>query len=55
MGGTLPVAEALAPELLSLPMYPELTASQIEQVSEAVLLFLDHVETRELCAPATHS
>jgi dTDP-4-amino-4,6-dideoxygalactose transaminase len=55
MGGSLPVAEALASEILSLPMYPELTASQIEQVSEAVLLFRDYVETREPSVSAAHS
>jgi dTDP-4-amino-4,6-dideoxygalactose transaminase len=37
--GSLPVSEALAPEILSLPMYPELSDSQIEEVSEAVLQF----------------
>jgi dTDP-4-amino-4,6-dideoxygalactose transaminase len=46
--GSLPVSEALAREILSLPMYPELSNSQIESVSEAVLEFLDEAETREL-------
>jgi dTDP-4-amino-4,6-dideoxygalactose transaminase len=51
MRGSLPVSEALASEILSLPMYPELSESQIEQVSEAVLQFLDKVETREVSVP----
>jgi dTDP-4-amino-4,6-dideoxygalactose transaminase len=50
--GSLPVTEALAAELLSLPMYPELRDSQIEQVSEAVLQFLDQVEGQEVLVPA---
>ena len=37
--GSSPVAEALAQEILSLPMYPELTNPQIQQVAEAVLEF----------------
>jgi dTDP-4-amino-4,6-dideoxygalactose transaminase len=35
--GTLPVAEKVAGEILSLPMYPELTDTQISYVAEAVL------------------
>jgi dTDP-4-amino-4,6-dideoxygalactose transaminase len=35
--GSLPVAEALAGEILSLPMYPELTESQIDYVTETIL------------------
>jgi len=46
--GSLPVSEALASEILSLPMYPELTDSQIKQVSEVVLQFLDQAEAKEL-------
>jgi len=34
--GSLPKAEQAAKEVLSLPMYPELTEAQIKQVSEAV-------------------
>jgi dTDP-4-amino-4,6-dideoxygalactose transaminase len=37
--GDFPEAEAAAREELSLPMYPELTADQIERVSEAVREF----------------
>jgi len=48
MRGSLPVAEALAPEILSLPMYPELTESQRDQVTEAVLEFLDQVEMQQI-------
>ena len=41
MRDSLPVSEALASEILSLPMYPELTNNQIEQTCEAVLQFLE--------------
>ncbi len=34
--GSLPVAEAAAREVLSLPMYPELTEAQVKSVCEAV-------------------
>ena len=34
--GSLPVAERIAPELLSLPMFPELTPGQIDYVCEKV-------------------
>jgi dTDP-4-amino-4,6-dideoxygalactose transaminase len=37
--GDFPVSERIASEELSLPMFPELTDEQIEQVSEAVLEF----------------
>ena len=34
--GRFPIAEKLAGEILSLPMYAELTAEQIEQVCEVL-------------------
>jgi dTDP-4-amino-4,6-dideoxygalactose transaminase len=34
--GSFPVSEAVAREVLSLPMFPELTRAQIGQVGEAV-------------------
>jgi dTDP-4-amino-4,6-dideoxygalactose transaminase len=34
--GSLPVTEALAEQIVSLPMYPELTEAQLQQVVEAV-------------------
>jgi len=34
--GSLPVAEQAAAEVLSLPMYPELTEEQVRSVSDAV-------------------
>jgi dTDP-4-amino-4,6-dideoxygalactose transaminase len=34
--GSLPAAEQAAREVLSLPMYPELTEAQIRQVADAV-------------------
>ena len=46
--GSLPVSETLASEILSLPMYPELSESQTDQVTEAVLKFLDRVETQQV-------
>lgn len=48
--GSLPVSEALASEILSLPMYPELSESQTDQVTEAVLEFPDQVETQQVSA-----
>jgi dTDP-4-amino-4,6-dideoxygalactose transaminase len=48
MRGGLPVSEALASEILSLPMYPELSESQTDQVSEAVLDFFDRVEKQQV-------
>ena len=38
--GSLPVAEVLAEQILSLPMYPELTDGQIQRVTEAILEFV---------------
>jgi dTDP-4-amino-4,6-dideoxygalactose transaminase len=35
--GTFPIAERCASEFMSLPMYPELTYSQVEQVIEGVI------------------
>lgn len=34
--GRFPVAEALAPEILSLPMFPELTDAQIDRIAGAI-------------------
>jgi dTDP-4-amino-4,6-dideoxygalactose transaminase len=39
--GAFPVAEALAGELLSLPVYPGMTDSQVERVVETVRAFFD--------------
>jgi dTDP-4-amino-4,6-dideoxygalactose transaminase len=55
MRGSLPVSEALAAEILSLPIYPELRDRQIEQVSEAVLQFSDQVERQEALVPASQN
>jgi dTDP-4-amino-4,6-dideoxygalactose transaminase len=49
----LPVAEELASEVLSLPMYPELSDSQIEEVSQAVLESLDQLKTQGLSLTAS--
>jgi dTDP-4-amino-4,6-dideoxygalactose transaminase len=40
--GDFPVTERAAGRMLSLPMYPELTAAQIDYVAEAVTEALDH-------------
>ena len=37
--GTLPVTERAAKEVLSLPIYPELTENEVQQVIEAVKSF----------------
>jgi len=37
--GSFPVAEKVAPEILSLPMFPQLTAEQQQRVAAAVLSF----------------
>ena len=37
--GDLPVAERLSSQVLSLPVYPELTAEQIDYVAQMVLKF----------------
>jgi dTDP-4-amino-4,6-dideoxygalactose transaminase len=34
--GSLPVAEQAARDVLSLPMYPELTEEQVREVADAV-------------------
>ena len=33
--GSFPVAEEIAPEILSLPMFPEITSEQIQRVADA--------------------
>jgi dTDP-4-amino-4,6-dideoxygalactose transaminase len=42
--GQFPVAEKLCAEVLSLPMFPELTAEQVEYVAEHVNEFLERVD-----------
>jgi dTDP-4-amino-4,6-dideoxygalactose transaminase len=37
--GTFPVTERLSAEILSLPLFPELSAKQIEYVLEALAAF----------------
>jgi len=39
--GDFPVTESIADQLLSLPMYPELTRNQIEYITESVREFFD--------------
>ena len=46
--GSFPVAEQSAREVLSLPMYPELTIGQLETVADALASLL---RTRDFAAP----
>ena len=48
--GDFPVAEKVASQELSLPMFPELTAAQIEVVASAVTEFESNIETDRLSA-----
>ena len=40
--GDFPVAERVAGEILSLPMFPQITADQQARVAEAILEFQEH-------------
>jgi len=40
--GSLPIAETLAEEILSLPMYPELGQEQIDYLVSTLLDFTNH-------------
>ncbi|MDP9222642.1 MAG: DegT/DnrJ/EryC1/StrS family aminotransferase [Actinomycetota bacterium] len=44
--GAFPTSERLARESLSLPMYPELTADQIESITGAIRAFFDSSDAR---------
>ena len=37
--GDFPVSEELADRILSLPMFPEITDEQVEEVAEAISVF----------------
>lgn len=50
--GDLPIAEKVAPEILSLPMYPQLTASQQDRVVDEICKFVG-VKSKVLAASAT--
>jgi dTDP-4-amino-4,6-dideoxygalactose transaminase len=43
--GFFPVAEKCASEFVSLPMYPELTETQIQYVSDAIKIFFPETLT----------
>jgi dTDP-4-amino-4,6-dideoxygalactose transaminase len=45
--GDFPVAESAASEIISLPMFPQLTAQQQARVAEEILLF----PSRNCCVP----
>jgi dTDP-4-amino-4,6-dideoxygalactose transaminase len=51
--GDFPVAEKTAPELLSLPMFPGLTAEQQSRVAEQVLDFIAGRRTQGRALAAT--
>jgi dTDP-4-amino-4,6-dideoxygalactose transaminase len=54
--GSLPVSEALSREVLSLPVYPELTMEQREKVTSAVIEFCARDNTAGLAdEPAPHT
>jgi dTDP-4-amino-4,6-dideoxygalactose transaminase len=46
--GDFPVAEKTAEEILSLPMFPELTEQQQESVVESIADFIENEKTRQL-------
>lgn len=50
--GSLPESEALSREVLSLPVYPELTTDQRERIVSAVLQFCRGKDSRETPTPA---
>jgi dTDP-4-amino-4,6-dideoxygalactose transaminase len=51
--GDFPVAEKVAPEILSLPMFPELSADQQEHVAQVLLKFVsEHAESKVLATAA---
>jgi dTDP-4-amino-4,6-dideoxygalactose transaminase len=39
--GSFPVAEVCSRELVSLPMFPELTHGQLEEVAQGIMAFLE--------------
>ncbi len=45
--GSFPVSERCSSEILSLPMYPELSEAQIETVSKELIFLLPAVPRRE--------
>jgi dTDP-4-amino-4,6-dideoxygalactose transaminase len=45
--GSFPVAERRCRELLSLPMYPELTAEQVQFAAAALLEFMENRRGRK--------
>jgi dTDP-4-amino-4,6-dideoxygalactose transaminase len=48
--GDFPVTERVAPEILSLPMFPQLTMAQLERVAEKVLQFTGARRPAEVAA-----
>jgi dTDP-4-amino-4,6-dideoxygalactose transaminase len=48
--GTFPVAEKAAAEIVSLPMFPQLTAEQQGRVAEEILQFVSNAVARKQAA-----
>ena len=48
--GSLPVTERLSEELLSLPLYPELTRVQLERVAKTLRNIVTHLTVQRKCA-----
>jgi DegT/DnrJ/EryC1/StrS aminotransferase family len=46
--GSLPQSEKAADEVVSLPLYPEMTSDQLEMVAQAVLSALEDVAKEEM-------
>jgi len=49
--GSFPVTERCAQEILSLPMYPELSRDQVDYVSEQLLTAISAEESEKMAAP----
>lgn len=52
--GSLPVTERLAQEIVSLPLYPELTPQQVEEVADAVCSLVNHKSVPFAWSPADY-
>lgn len=50
--GSLPITEAAADQVLSLPMYPELTGAEVKHVADAVVEIVQSIITVNMPSPA---